>query len=136
MRLLTCTAIQLLALAGLTSANNIGVIDPDGKVHMDQAWDQNIKTPQYMTCTPKAGYKCGDKVLTTEQCLQSCKGMKGILPFVGNGAVINCDQWNGCDEKAMRANCGCQIGEWIAGKYPGKNPPTKDVKLVEDMPKD
>lgn len=136
MRLLSI--VYLLALASLTSADfrpSVGVIDPDGKVHMDQQWDGSTKAPQYIACTPKAGYKCGDKTLTAGQCLQSCKGKKTFMSYLGDVTVISCDKWNGCDEKAMFDNCGCQAGEWIASKYPGKTPPSKDVKQVEEKDK-
>lgn len=79
MRLLLALA-QLLDLTTLTSAiifpqNKVGVIDPNGKITHDQSaphW--NMETPLYITCTPKAGTKCGGKAVTTAQCLQSCNG--------------------------------------------------------------
>lgn len=128
-----------LALANLMSAVSggsvqVGTIDPNGKItHSDK--DPMPRGVQYMACAPKEGSKCGDKALTTGQCLQSCHAKKSFAPYLGDVTLINCDAWSGCNADAMSKTCACDVGQWLPDKYPGKNPPTKDVQQVAEADK-
>lgn len=90
-------------------------------------------TAEYMKCTPNPfadeAHICDGKQVTQAQCMESCKARKRA----GQSAEFWCEKWSGCKGSTMDTYCRCNVGYWFPDKFPGKSPPTKNVKLAEPM---